>query len=93
MSTPDKLAKDLGELADEVLVLGDGSERYREHFEHVDGVVFAGEGLSYPSARSLVEIAHAKALSGESISPGEIQPMYIRLPDAEINWKVRDGRS
>lgn len=92
-STPEELASDVAELSEEVLLLGDGSQRYREHFESVSGVEFAGPGLSYPSARSLVEIAREKAVAGEAVPPGEIQPLYIRLPDAEINWKVRDGRS
>ena len=28
----------------------------------------------------------------EFVLPGEIEPLYLRLPDAEINWKTRDGR-
>ena len=93
VSTPEELAADLATLSEEVLFLGDGAERYREHFEKISGAEFAGNGLWYPSARSLVELAHPKAMREEFVSPSEIEPMYIRLPDAEINWKVRDGRS
>lgn len=92
-TTPEQLAVELTELADEVLIFGDGAVRYREHFEGVPGIEFGGTGLSFPSARSLVELAHPVAARGDAVPPGEIQPMYIRLPDAEINWKVRDGRS
>lgn len=91
--TPEELAAELVALGEEVLLLGDGSERYRECFDQVDHVEFAGKGLWYPSARSLVELAHPKAVREEFVSPSEIEPLYIRLPDAEINWKVRDGSS
>ena len=90
---PEELVADLMAVDEEVLLLGDGAERYREQFEKVSRVEIAGKGLWYPSARSLVELAHPKALREEFVTPREIEPMYIRLPDAEINWKVRDGRS
>lgn len=90
---PEELCADLVALDEGVLMLGDGSERYREEFSKVSHVEFAGKSLWYPSARSLVELAHPKAMREEFVTPREIEPMYIRLPDAEINWKVRDGRS
>ncbi len=93
VSTPDELAAELMALSEEILFLGNGAERYREHFEMISGIEFAGNGLWYPSARSLVELSHPKAMREEFVSPSEIEPLYIRLPDAEINWKVRDGRS
>lgn len=93
VSTPVELAAELVALDEAVLLLGDGAHRYREQFETVGHLEFAGDGLWYPSARSLVELAHPKAMREEFVSPREIEPMYIRLPDAEINWKVRDGRS
>lgn len=93
VSTPDELAAELMALSQEILCLGDGSDRYREQLEAVTGIEFAGNGMWYPSARSLVELAHPRAMREEFVTPSEIEPMYIRLPDAEINWKVRDGRS
>lgn len=92
VSTPDELAADLVALNEEILLVGDGADRYREKFETVRNIEFGGKGLWFPSARSLVELAHPKAIREEFVSPSEIEPMYIRLPDAEINWKVRDGR-
>ena len=92
VSTPDELAADLVALNEEILLVGDGADRYREKFETVRNIEFGGKGLWFPSARSLVELAHPKAIREEFVSPSEIEPMYIRLPDAESNWKVRDGR-
>ncbi len=91
--TPDELAADLLAQNEEILLLGDGADRYRDQFEMVGNLEFGAKGLWYPSARSLVELAHPKALREEFVLPSEIEPLYIRLPDAEINWKVRDGRA
>jgi len=91
VSTPDELAAELVALSQDVLMLGDGAERYLEVFGVLGNVEFAGANLNYPSARSLVELAHPKAMREEFVSPSDIDPLYIRLPDAEINWKTRDN--
>jgi tRNA threonylcarbamoyladenosine biosynthesis protein TsaB len=49
----------------------------------------AEQFLSRPSAAPLVQLAHARALREEWVNPWEIQPLYMRLPDAQINWSVR----
>ena len=92
VSTPDELAAALMATSEEVLMLGDGALRYQELFHGISHVEFAGKSLQYPSARSLVDLAHPRALREEFVMPAEIEPLYLRLPDAEINWKVRDGR-
>jgi len=92
VSTPEELAADLTESAEEVIMVGDGGIVYRDVFDEIPTVEFAGVDLAYPSARSLVAIAQPMAMREEFVSPNEIEPLYLRLPDAEINWKTRDGR-
>ncbi len=91
VSTPDELVAELLAVSEDVLLLGDGARRYNVVFGALRNVEFAGTSLDYPSARSLVELAHPKAMREEFVSPREIEPLYIRLPDAEINWKTRDN--
>ena len=91
VATPDELAASLMATSEDTLMLGDGADRYHDMFESISHVEFAGPGLKYPSARSLVELAHPRALREEFVTPAEIEPMYLRLPDAEINWKRRDS--
>ena len=50
---------------------------------------FAEQFLSHPSAAPLVQLAHARALREEWVNPWEIQPLYLRAPDAQINWSTR----
>lgn len=87
--TPEDLQSELLAAGEDVLMVGDGAQRHAEAFGTVDGVEFAGDALSYPSARSLVELAHPRALREEFVNVNEIEPLYLRKPDAEINWTTR----
>jgi len=88
---PEDLASQLIALDEETLLVGDGALRYSDVFHAIQHVDIGGAGLAHPSARSLVELAHPKALREEFVGANEIKPMYLRMPDAEINWKSRDG--
>ena len=37
----------------------------------------------------LVQLAHARALREEWVNAREIEPIYLRAPDAKINWSTR----
>ena len=60
--------------------------------EGLTKVEIADESLAYPSASSLVALAHARALREEFVQPTEIKPLYLRRPDAEINWQTRPAQ-
>ena len=34
---------------------------------------------------------HAQALREQWVKPWDLQPLYLRKPDAEINWQTRDS--
>ena len=91
VGSPDDLASELLALGEECLLVGDGAIRYAEIFEGMKRIEFAGEGLAYPLASSLVLLAHAKALQEEFVMPWDLEPLYLRKPDAEINWSMREG--
>lgn len=86
------LASELMAMSVDVLLVGDGARRYREVFERVDKIEHVDVGNLYPSAVSLVQLAHAKALREEFSPIDQIHPVYLRKPDAQINWQTRDGR-
>jgi tRNA threonylcarbamoyladenosine biosynthesis protein TsaB len=90
-------AEDLiGELIvdrDEMLLVGDGALRYREQLAaELPKAAFADAWLAHPSAAPLVQLAHAQALREDFVNPWELEPLYLRAPDAEINWMTRQGR-
>jgi len=85
----DDLIADVMARGDDVLLVGDGALRYRDELEPDLRCDFAEQFLSRPSAAPLVQLAHARALREEWVNPWEIQPMYLRNPDAQINWATR----
>ena len=89
VGTPDDLASELLAAGEECLLVGDGAIRYREVFEGLKKCEIVEEGFAYPSATSLVLLAHAQALREQWVKPWDLEPLYLRKPDAEINWATR----
>lgn len=67
--------------------IGDGALRYAEALADTHGVSVGD--VAAPSARHLVQLAHAKALREDWVSPSAIKPLYLRAPDADISWAQR----
>lgn len=85
------LVADLLARSDDTLCVGDGAARYRD--EILDGYRCEISGPAHPSAGALVELAHAKALREDWVRPNDIEAVYLRAPDAQINWAVRESRA
>ncbi|MEZ5219134.1 MAG: tRNA (adenosine(37)-N6)-threonylcarbamoyltransferase complex dimerization subunit type 1 TsaB [Ilumatobacteraceae bacterium] len=85
------LAADLIARNQDAVCVGDGALRYRDEIEDLVHVEFAEQWLGQPSAAPLVQLAHARALREDWVNPWELQPMYLRKPDAQINWAMREG--
>jgi tRNA threonylcarbamoyladenosine biosynthesis protein TsaB len=66
--------------------------RHRDSFRGLGKVELADHGFAFPTASSLVQLAHAQALREQFVQPNEIRPLYLRLPDVDIGWSTRDGR-
>jgi tRNA threonylcarbamoyladenosine biosynthesis protein TsaB len=88
LGSPSDLAAELGAIQGDVLCVGDGAVRYREQLER-RGVEFAEPWLAHPSSSALVQLAHARALREDWVNNWELEPLYLRKPDAEINWSTR----
>ncbi len=87
----DDLVADLLARDQNAICVGDGALRYRDEIEAGKRCEFAEQFLSFPSAAPLVQLAHARALREDWVNPWEIQPMYLRAPDAQINWSTRES--
>jgi len=90
VGSPDELCSEIQAVGGEVLAVGDGAIRYRAALEELTRVEIGDGALAFPSPGSLVELAHAKALREEFVQPSELEPVYLRKADAEINWQVRE---
>ncbi len=71
-----------------VLMFGDGTDRYREVFT-ADGVAFGGNEMGAARARVVARLGKTAFDKGEIIDPYRLQPLYMRIPEAEEKWKVR----
>lgn len=74
---PDDLAAQLLALGEDVLAVGDGAVRYAETLKRL-GEVEVDTSHPFPSASSLVSLAHAQAVREEFVQPWEINPIYLR---------------
>lgn len=92
VATPDDLCAELLAQGDDVLVVGDGAVRYADALDGVVQVEVCRHGITHPSARDLVLLAHHQALREEWVQPWAVSPTYLRKPDAEIRWTTRHGR-
>lgn len=92
VGTADDLSNELLAQGEEALLIGDGALRYADRLDGDAGNVEMGTvGNAYPSATDLVELAHPRALREEFVQPWEVQPLYLRKADAQVNnWERRE---
>lgn len=91
----DELVEDLMDRGQRCLILGTGALRYREELRQVADAALVGERSGTTSFALSPHVPHASVLLG--IAAGSIargvhppaEPMYLRPPDAEINWITR----
>ncbi len=83
---PADLAEKLGAMPGTLLV-GTGAHRYATELSSAGRRV---AGIREPSPRVLVAIAAGRLASGEVPVPAAaVRPVYLREPDARINWAQR----
>jgi tRNA threonylcarbamoyladenosine biosynthesis protein TsaB len=91
VSSPDDMIVDVNDRGEPVWCVGSGFVRYRSDAELLTYAQFAPDALAAPSAEVLLEIAVGRIARDEVVEARDIEPMYLRAPDAEINWAVREG--
>ncbi len=89
VGTVDEIVADVVARRLDPLFVGDGALRHRDALVAGAGGDVADQFLAHPSAAPLVQLAHAQALREEWLNPWEVRPMYLRPPDAQINWSTR----
>lgn len=91
LGSPEDLASELVAKGEDALLVGDGALRYASELSRVAGSQIAGPPNVYPSAAALVALAHAKALREDFVNPSQLEPLYLRRSDAELNWDATAG--
>ncbi len=88
VAAPEELAERLAGLQEPPLAAGDGSLRFAAELEAVGATVASpGDPVNVVSARHVCALGQGAARS----RPQQIEPVYLRAPDAE-KWLERDDR-
>jgi len=87
LCSPQDLASELQARGEECLMVGDGALRHAQILVQDARMEVASSGHAHPSADVLVELAHARAVREEFVQPTELLPLYLRKPDAAVNWE------
>jgi tRNA threonylcarbamoyladenosine biosynthesis protein TsaB len=88
---PDRVVHDaLTQDGRPVLACGDGALPYRAVLETSEVVSVAGPRLAGPDPAIVVSLAAARLAGGAPlVGPAALEPLYLREPDARINWVQR----
>jgi len=75
----------------DVLAVGDGAARYADELRAA-GVVLAGPSFVGPAPEALLALGLERRRAGAvPAAPRDVQPLYLRPPDARINWAQRQA--
>jgi tRNA threonylcarbamoyladenosine biosynthesis protein TsaB len=87
---PSRLAADLGANREDILVVGNGALVYRRDLEEAGShLEFASAAHAFSTAPALVELAIPRFQREDFDRVLDLEPIYVRKSDAEINWDKR----
>lgn len=87
VSSPQDLSYELMARGEDALVVGDGARLYEGCFNEVKRIELCSPYLAYPGPGALLELAVERYQREDFSTPWEIEPLYLRKSDAEINWE------
>lgn len=91
VGSPDDVVAELEASADEILLVGEGVAAHATAFATLDRAELAGPEFSAPSTAALVTLATGRVEREEFVVPWDVQPLYLRESDAELNWAGARG--
>ena len=86
----DDLVADLMERDQPTVCAGDGAHRYQVEIAARFGCTISG--AAHPSASVLAAEGVRRAIRDETVEEHLVEPVYLREPDAQINWSTRQVR-
>jgi tRNA threonylcarbamoyladenosine biosynthesis protein TsaB len=93
VDVPDTVRAHLARAGVDLLLAGDGAERYGDVFRTLPRARLAGPAFAAPSPVALVELATELVRRGAVESAAALRPRYGRESDAVINWEQVTGRA
>lgn len=90
VGNPDDLAVHLADRAEDVVCVGSGFHRYAEVFD-APWMQVLGAEHALPSADNVVRLGVVRTANDDAEPTSAVEPIYLRAPDAEINWQTREA--
>lgn len=88
--TIQEMGEKLASLDSSIILVGDGSEMcYRAWKDSIPNVILAPASVRFQSAAATAIVAGRYFEQGKTISAEELQPVYLRLPQAERELNAR----
>lgn len=91
VGSPDRLLAELEGRGEEVLLVGNGALLYRSKLEEAEKIEFGSLSNAFPRASSLVELVMPRLFREDFDRLFDVEPLYMRRSDAEINWERRQS--
>ncbi len=87
----DELKTEIATLAEKqkIIIAGDGSEVFYPFVKDIQNVILSNIQKRYQNAVGVAFAAFQKIKSGNTLSPNELLPVYLRLPQAERELKQK----
>jgi tRNA threonylcarbamoyladenosine biosynthesis protein TsaB len=92
LGTPEVLVRELSEIEGDCVLIGDGALRYGDFFAQNGSlrVSIGGSERAAPSPSAIGSIGWARLTNGGGASALEVEPIYLRVADAKVNFATRD---
>lgn len=87
---PDRLRAEIEGRGEDVLLIGNGALLYRSRLEEAEKLDFGSIANAFPRATSLVELALPRLFREDFDRLFDVEPLYMRRSDAEINWERKN---
>lgn len=72
-----------------IIITGDGTDLFYDFVSDFDNVCISPENLKYQNAIGVALAAEKKIANGDTVSPSNLMPVYLRLPQAERELKKK----
>ena len=88
----DKLIEELKTVSGKITICGDGSDLFVDLIKDFDNTKIASENLKYQSAVGVGLMSYDSFEKGNTVSPENLMPTYLRLPQAERELKAKNEK-
>jgi tRNA threonylcarbamoyladenosine biosynthesis protein TsaB len=89
VGSPEQLAAEFDARGSDILAIGNGALLYRAKLEEAERVEIGTMTHAFPRSAALIDLALPRLVREDFDRLFDIEPMYMRRTQAEINWEAR----